>query len=104
VCGVAFVARLDRVPSHDTAARALAEFANEDSQSIAVIRGLGLDHEGVNVNRSTVGHSLGMSGARRVVALVHELRRRGGRYGLVGLGVGAGEGQVALFEIVEPAA
>jgi acetyl-CoA C-acetyltransferase len=39
-----------------------------------------------------------MSGARLVVSLAHELRRRGARYGLATLCVGAGQGQAALFE------
>ena len=47
-----------------------------------------------------LGHPLGMSGARLVVSLLHELRRRGGRYGLATLCVGVGQGQAALFERV----
>jgi acetyl-CoA C-acetyltransferase len=39
-----------------------------------------------------------MSGARLVVSLVHELRRRGGRYGMAMLCVGVGQGQAAIFE------
>jgi acetyl-CoA C-acetyltransferase len=39
-----------------------------------------------------------MSGARLVVTLLHELRRRGGRYGLATMCVGVGQGQAALFE------
>jgi len=72
------------------------------SQSIAVIRDLGLDEEKVNVNGGAIalGHPLGMSGARLVVSLLHELRRRGGRYGLATLCVGVGQGQAALFERV----
>ncbi len=70
------------------------------SQSLAVIRELGLDPARVNVNGGAiaVGHPLGMSGARLVVTLLHELRRRGGRYGLATLCVGVGQGQAALFE------
>jgi 3-oxoadipyl-CoA thiolase len=70
------------------------------SQSLAVIRELGLDEDRVNVNGGAiaVGHPLGMSGARLVVSLLHELRRRGGRYGLATLCVGVGQGQAALFE------
>jgi 3-oxoadipyl-CoA thiolase len=70
------------------------------SQSLAVIRELGLDEEKVNVNGGAIalGHPLGMSGARLVVSLLHELRRRGGRYGLATLCVGVGQGQAALFE------
>jgi acetyl-CoA C-acetyltransferase len=70
------------------------------SQSLAVVRELGVDEERVNVNGGAIalGHPLGMSGARLVVSLAHELRRRGGRYGLATLCVGVGQGQAALFE------
>jgi 3-oxoadipyl-CoA thiolase len=70
------------------------------SQSLVVIRELGLDSEKVNVNGGAIaiGHPLGMSGARLVVTLLHELRRREGRYGLATLCVGVGQGQAALFE------
>jgi 3-oxoadipyl-CoA thiolase len=70
------------------------------SQSLAVIRELGLDPEKVNVNGGAIaiGHPLGMSGARLVVTLLHELRRRGGRFGLATLCVGVGQGQAALFQ------
>jgi acetyl-CoA acetyltransferase family protein len=70
------------------------------SQSVAVVRELGLDPDRVNVNGGAIalGHPLGMSGARLVVSLLHELRRRGGRYGLATLCVGVGQGQAALFE------
>jgi len=70
------------------------------SQSLYVIRELGLDPERVNVNGGAIaiGHPLGMSGARLVVTLLHELRRRGGRYGLATLCVGLGQGQAAIFE------
>jgi acetyl-CoA C-acetyltransferase len=89
--------------------RAGVEVANLDlvelneafaSQSLAVVRDLGLDPEKVNVNGGAIalGHPLGMSGARLVVSLLHELRRRGGRYGLATLCVGVGQGQAALFE------
>ncbi len=70
------------------------------SQSLAVVRDLGIDEERVNVNGGAIaiGHPLGMSGARLVVSLLHELRRRGGRYGLATMCVGVGQGQAALFE------
>ena len=70
------------------------------SQSLVVIRELGLDPERVNVNGGAIaiGHPLGMSGARLVVTLLHELRRRDGKYGLATLCVGVGQGQAALFE------
>jgi 3-oxoadipyl-CoA thiolase len=72
------------------------------SQSLVVIRELGLDADKVNVNGGAIalGHPLGMSGARLVVSLLHELRRRRGRYGLATLCVGVGQGQAALFERV----
>jgi 3-oxoadipyl-CoA thiolase len=70
------------------------------SQSLVVIRELGLDPEKVNVNGGAIalGHPLGMTGARLVVTLLHELRRRDGRYGLATMCVGVGQGQAALFE------
>jgi len=72
------------------------------SQSVAVVRELGLDPERVNVNGGAIalGHPLGMSGAQLVVSLLHELRRRQGRYGIATLCVGVGQGQAALFERV----
>jgi acetyl-CoA C-acetyltransferase len=70
------------------------------SQSLAVVRELGIDEDRVNVNGGAIaiGHPLGMSGARLVVTLLHELRRRGGRYGIATMCVGVGQGQAALFE------
>jgi 3-oxoadipyl-CoA thiolase len=70
------------------------------SQSVAVVRELGLADEKVNVNGGAIaiGHPLGMSGARLVVSLLHELRRRQGHYGLAALCVGVGQGQAALFQ------
>jgi 3-oxoadipyl-CoA thiolase len=70
------------------------------SQSLAVVRELGIDDDRVNVNGGAIaiGHPLGMSGARLVVTLLHELRRRGGHYGIATMCVGVGQGQAALFE------
>jgi acetyl-CoA acetyltransferase family protein len=70
------------------------------SQSLAVVRELRLDEEKVNVNGGAIaiGHPLGMSGARLTVTLLHELRRREGRYGVATMCVGVGQGQAALFE------
>ncbi len=70
------------------------------SQSLAVVRELGIDEEKVNVNGGAIaiGHPLGMSGARLTVTLLHELRRRKGRYGVATMCVGVGQGQAALFE------
>src|SRR3954467_15259145 len=69
------------------------------SQSLAVVRELGIDEERVNVNGGAIaiGPPLGVSGRRLVVTLLHERRRRGGRYGLGTLCVGVGQGQAALF-------
>ena len=63
------------------------------------MRELGLDPERVNVNGGAIalGHPLGCSGARLVATLVHELRRRGGRYGLATMCIGVGQGHAALF-------
>ena len=70
------------------------------SQSVYVVRELGFDEERVNVNGGAIalGHPLGMSGTRLVVSLLHELKRRDGRYGLATLCVGVGQGVAALFE------
>ena len=71
------------------------------SQSLAVARELGLDEDKLNVNGGAIaiGHPLGMSGARLTVTLLHELRRRSGRYGVATMCVGVGQGQAALFEV-----
>jgi 3-oxoadipyl-CoA thiolase len=70
------------------------------SQSVACVRELGLDIERVNVNGGAIalGHPLGMSGARLVTMLVHELRRRGGRYGLATMCIGVGQGIATVIE------
>src|SRR4029079_7481391 len=70
------------------------------SQSLACVGELAIDEERVNVSGGAIaiGHPLGMSGARLVVTLLHELRRRRGRYGPAPLCVRVGQGQAALFE------
>jgi 3-oxoadipyl-CoA thiolase len=70
------------------------------SQSLACVRELGLDLERVNVNGGAIalGHPLGMSGARLVTTLVHELQRRGGRYGLATMCIGVGQGIATIVE------
>lgn len=70
------------------------------AQALACIRELELDPAKVNVNGGAIalGHPLGMSGARLVVALTHELARRGARYGLATLCVGVGQGEAAIIE------
>ena len=76
------------------------------SQSIACIRELGLDPARVNVNGGAIalGHPLGMSGARLVTMLAHELVARGGRYGLATMCIGVGQGIATLIERIPPAA
>jgi len=73
------------------------------SQSIACIRELGLDPARVNVNGGAIalGHPLGMSGARLVTMLAHELVARGGRYGLATMCIGVGQGIATLIERIE---
>ncbi len=53
----------------------------------------------MNGGAIAIGHPLGMSGARLVVSLLHELRRRGGGRGIATMCVGVGQGQAALFEV-----
>ncbi|GAA5515077.1 3-oxoadipyl-CoA/3-oxo-5,6-dehydrosuberyl-CoA thiolase [Deinococcus carri] len=73
------------------------------AQAIACMRELGVDHERLNIHGGSIalGHPLGMSGARLVTTLTHELQRREGRYGLATLCVGVGQGEAALIERVE---
>jgi 3-oxoadipyl-CoA thiolase len=72
------------------------------SQVLACAGELGLDEEKLNVNGGAIalGHPLGCSGARLTGALVRELRRRGGRYGVATLCVGVGQGLATVFEAV----
>jgi acetyl-CoA acetyltransferase family protein len=72
------------------------------AQSIACLRELGLDPDRTNVNGGAIalGHPLGCSGARLVATLPHELRRRGGRYGLATMCIGVGQGIATIFERV----
>jgi 3-oxoadipyl-CoA thiolase len=73
------------------------------AQAVPVMRELGLDPEKVNVNGGAIaiGHPLGASGARLTATLVHEMRRRGVRYGLATMCIGVGQGIAAVFERVE---
>ena len=74
------------------------------SQSLACIRELGLDDERVNVNGGAIaiGHPLGMSGARLITMLVHELHRRDARFGLATMCIGVGQGIATIVERFEP--
>jgi acetyl-CoA acetyltransferase family protein len=73
------------------------------AQAIACARELAFDPATTNVNGGAIalGHPLGASGARIAATLLHELRRRGGRYGLATMCVGVGQGIATLFESVE---
>ena len=70
------------------------------AQVLACTRQLGIAHEKLNVNGGAIalGHPLGSSGARLVTTLVHELRRRGGRYGLATMCIGVGQGMAMVVE------
>ena len=73
------------------------------SQSIACIHDLGLDLQKINVNGGSIalGHPLGCSGVRISTTLVHEMRRRGSRYGLATMCVGVGQGAAVVFKGIE---
>ena len=70
------------------------------AQALPCIQELGLDRERVNVNGGAIalGHPLGCSGARLVTTLLHELERRGGRYGLATMCIGVGQGIATIIE------
>jgi len=70
------------------------------SQSLAVINELELDLNKVNVNGGAIalGHPIGATGARITTTLLHELKRRNGRYGIASLCVGGGQGMAILIE------
>ncbi len=70
------------------------------AQSLAVMRELSLDEAKVNVNGGAIalGHPLGVSGTRLTLTILHELRRRGGRYGIVTMCIGGGMGAAAIVE------
>jgi acetyl-CoA acyltransferase len=70
------------------------------SQTLAVIRELGLDLDKVNVNGGAIalGHPMGATGTKLTIQLLAELARRGGRYGMVTMCVGGGQGAAGIFE------
>ncbi len=73
------------------------------AQSLAVIKVLGLDPLKLNVNGGAIalGHPLGCTGAKLTATLLRELRRRGGRYGMVTMCVGGGMGAAGIFEAIQ---
>jgi acetyl-CoA acyltransferase len=72
------------------------------AQSLAVIRHLEMNTEKVNVNGGAIalGHPLGCTGAKLTVQLMHEMKRRGGKYGMVTMCIGGGMGAAGIFENV----
>jgi 3-oxoadipyl-CoA thiolase len=73
------------------------------AQSIACLRDLEIDPEKANVNGGAIalGHPLGASGARIATTLLHEMHRRGARYGLATMCIGVGQGITTIFERLE---
>lgn len=70
------------------------------SQALYCVRELGIDTDKVNVNGGAIalGHPLGCTGAKLTATLLHEMRRRGVRYGVVSMCIGGGMGAAAVFE------
>ncbi len=70
------------------------------AQSVAVDRELGIDLDRLNVNGGAIalGHPMGATGTKLTVQLIHEMRRRGSRYGMVTMCVGGGMGAAGIFE------
>lgn len=73
------------------------------SQSLACIQDLGIDINKVNVNGGAIalGHPLGCSGVRLSTTLVHEMKRRGSKYGLATMCVGVGQGASVIYELCQ---
>jgi len=72
------------------------------SQSIQVIRELGLDEEIVNINGGAIalGHPLGCTGAKLTLTAIYEMKRRGAQFGLVTMCIGGGMGAAGVFELL----
>lgn len=72
------------------------------AQALAVIRSLNLNNEMVNVNGGAIalGHPLGCTGAKLTVQLIHEMRRRKQKYGMVTACVGGGQGVSGIYELL----
>lgn len=71
------------------------------SQSLAIVRELGLDPAKVNPNGGAIalGHPLGCTGAKLTVQVINEVKRQGGKYGVVTMCVGTGQGAAGVFEV-----
>ena len=72
------------------------------SQSVAVVRELGIDPSIVNVNGGAIalGHPLGCTGGKLTVQLMNELKKREQKYGIVTMCVGTGQGAAGVFEML----
>ncbi len=70
------------------------------AQALACLRELAIDPARLNVNGGAIalGHPLGCTGAKLTATLLHEMRRRGSRYGMVTMCVGGGMGAAGIFE------
>ncbi len=73
------------------------------TQTLHVVREMGFDPEMVNVNGGAIalGHPLGCTGAKLTATLLHEMKRRGVKYGLVTMCIGGGMGGAGIFELVD---
>ena len=73
------------------------------SQSVYVKRELGLPDDKLNVNGGAIalGHPLGCTGAKLTATALYELKRRGGRYAIVSMCIGGGQGAAGLFELAQ---
>ena len=104
--GIGPVAAIPRVLRHSNMSLADIDLIelNEAfaSQSLAVIRELGIDPAKVNVNGGAIalGHPLGATGAKLTVQLLHELKRQQKKYGMVTMCIGTGQGAAGIFEML----
>ena len=69
--------------------------------TLATIKLVGLDSEKVNVNGGAIalGHPIGASGARIIITLMNELKRRGGGIGIAAICSGGGQGDAIMIEV-----
>ena len=72
------------------------------SQSIQIIRELGLNEDIVNVNGGAIalGHPLGCTGTKLTLSLLHEMKRRNQQFGMVTMCIGGGMGAAGIFELL----
>jgi acetyl-CoA acyltransferase len=72
------------------------------AQALAVVKELGIDQDKLNVNGGAIalGHPLGCTGAKLTATILHEMRRRNARYGMVTMCVGGGMGAAGIFELI----